>query len=223
VHSKIEFEQQKLISKIEIVQNCFQGVDNSFDNIILREKEAKAVRITLQKAIIYLIGEEVSKTTKVSAIEKIRGNIMLKLWEANITKRKRISKEIIYDYEEVFDVLDKGLLNIGKGNCIGLLGQINIVRHQLNFRENLSEIQMEISQLKKIDVILMDRLLVEPNLNIQSIKFTDKGVDDHISKIHRMVYLFEATDIPEPPRNFTQSLERCIKCIDSKEGESSTN
>ena len=55
MHSKIEIEQWKLISKIEIVQNYFQGVDNAFDNIILREKEAKAVRITLQKAIIYLI------------------------------------------------------------------------------------------------------------------------------------------------------------------------
>jgi hypothetical protein len=221
VHSKIEIEQQKLISKIEIVQNYFQGVDNAFDNIILREKEAKVARITLQKEIIYSTGEEVPKTTKVSATEKIRGDIMLKLWETNITESKRIAKEIRDDCEEVFDILDKGSLNIGKGNCTGLLGQINIVRHQLNFRENLSEIQMEISQLRKIDVTLMDRLLVEPNLKLQSVKFTDKGVDDRLSKIQRKVYLFEARDLPEPPINFTQFLERCIKCIESKEGESS--
>ena len=75
-------------------------------------------------------------------------------------------KEIRDDCEEFFDLLDKGSLNIGKGNCTGILGQINIVRHQLNFRENLSEIQMEISQLRKIDVTLMDRLLVEPNLKL---------------------------------------------------------
>jgi hypothetical protein len=114
-------------------------------------------------------------------------------------------------------------LNIGKGNCIGLLEQINVVRHQLNFRENLSEIQMEISQLRKMDVTQIDRLLVEPNLKMQSIKFADKGVEDCFSKIQRKVYLFEAKDLPEPPRNFTQFLERCIEFIGSKEGESSTN
>jgi hypothetical protein len=80
------------------------------------------VRITLQKEIIYLIGEEVTKTTKVSATEQIRCDFMLKLWETNITERKRIAKETRDDCEEVFDVLDKGSLNIGKGQCIGLLG-----------------------------------------------------------------------------------------------------
>ena len=38
VHSKIEVEQQKLISKIEIIQSYFQEADNAFDNIILKEK-----------------------------------------------------------------------------------------------------------------------------------------------------------------------------------------
>jgi hypothetical protein len=102
-------------------------------------------------------------------------------------------------------------LNIGKGNCIGLLGQINIVRHQL--RENLSEIQTEISWLREMDVTLIDRLLVEPNLKLQSINFADKGVEYRLSKIHRKVYMFEKKDLPEPPINFTQFLERCIECI----------
>ena len=99
VHSKIEVGQQKFISKIEIVHNYFQEVDNAFDNIILREKEAKVVRITLQKEIIYSTGEEVSETMKVSATQKIRGDIMLKLWETNITESKRIAKEIKDDCE----------------------------------------------------------------------------------------------------------------------------
>ena len=81
---------------------------------------------------------------------------------------------------------------------------------------------METSQLRKMDVTLFDMLLVKPNLKLQSIKFADKGVDDRLSKIQRKVYLFEARDLPEPPRNFTQFLERCIKCIESKEGETST-
>jgi hypothetical protein len=59
---------------------------------------------------------------------------MLKLWETSITENKRIVKEIRDDCKEFFDLLDKGTLNIGKGNCTRLLGEINIVRHQLNFR-----------------------------------------------------------------------------------------
>ena len=122
VHTKIEVEQQKLISKIEIIQNYFQEESNSFDNIILKEKDAKPARVTLQMAIICPTNEETSKTTKISATEKIRGDIMLKLWETNITENKRIVKEIRDDCEEFFDLLDKGSLNIGKGNCTGLLG-----------------------------------------------------------------------------------------------------
>jgi hypothetical protein len=76
------------------------------------------VRITLQKEIIYSTGEEVPKTTKVSATEQIRGNVMLKIWETNITERKRIAKETRDDREEFFDLVDKGSLNIGKGLCI---------------------------------------------------------------------------------------------------------
>jgi hypothetical protein len=117
VHSKIEVEQQKLISKIEIIQSYFQEADNAFDNIILKEKEVKETRVTLQKAIIYLTSEETSKTMKILATEQIRCDIMLKLWETNITENKRIVKEIRDDFEEFFDLLDKGSLNIGKGNC----------------------------------------------------------------------------------------------------------
>jgi hypothetical protein len=111
-----------LISKIEIIQSYFQEVDNAFDNIILKEKEAKEARFTLQKAIIYLASEGTSKSMKISSTEQIRGDIMLKLWETNITENKRIVKEIRDDCEEVFDLLDEGLLNIGKVNCTGLLG-----------------------------------------------------------------------------------------------------
>jgi hypothetical protein len=117
--------------------------------------------------------------------------------------------------------LDKGSLGIGRDNCTGQLGQINIVRHHLNFKEGLNEIQMEISQLKEIDVTLIDRWLVKPNLKFQSIKFVGKGIKDRLPKIQRKFYLFEAKDFPEDPINFVHFLETCIECIGSKEGDTS--
>jgi hypothetical protein len=222
--SQVQVSQQKEhAEQLQARLNSMEGqvIDQKYFQAQSLE-EAKAARVILQKAIIYSANEETSKATKMSAAEQIRGDIILKLWETNIIENKRIVKEIRDDCEEVFDLLDKGSLNMGKGNCIGLLGQINIVRHQLNFRENLSEIQTEISRLREMDVTLIDRLLVETNLKLQSIKFADKGVEYCLSKIQRKIYLLEAKDLPKPPRNFTQFLERCIEFIGSKEGESST-
>jgi len=91
----------------------------------------------------------------------------------------------------------------------------------LNFKERLNEIQMEIPQLKEIDVTLIDRWLVKPNLKLQSIKFSDEGIEDWLPKIQRKFYLFKAKDLPEPPRIFMQFLEKCVECIGSKEGDNS--
>ena len=57
VHTKIKAEQQRLISKVEIIHNYFQEVRNAFDNIIFKEKEAKATRATLQKAVVLKMKE----------------------------------------------------------------------------------------------------------------------------------------------------------------------
>jgi hypothetical protein len=96
------------------------------------------------------------------------------------------------------------------------------VKQQLNCKEGLKEIQVEISQLKEIDANLIDRWLVQPNLKLQVIRFSDKGFEDQFPKVQRKFYLFETKDLPTPPRNFVHFLEKCIECIASKEGETST-
>jgi len=156
-----------LISKIEFSHNYFQEVSKSLDNINLKEKEAKEARTIFHKVVVCSGNKEISKSPKLSVTEKIRGDIMLKVWETNIAKNKRIAKEIKDDCEEVFGLLEKGSLGIGRDNCIGILGTINIIRHQLNFKDNLNEIHMEISQIEEIDVTLIERWLVKKNLKLQ--------------------------------------------------------
>ena len=46
IHEKVEAEQQKVISQVEIIQNYFQETSNDFDNVIFKEKEAKVARAT---------------------------------------------------------------------------------------------------------------------------------------------------------------------------------
>jgi hypothetical protein len=211
IHTKIEVEQQKVISQVEIIQNYFQETSNSFDNIIFKEKEAKAARATFQKAVVCSENKEVSRILKLSVTEQIRCDIMLKVWENNIAEYKKIVKEIKDDCERIFDLLDKESLGIGKDNCTGQIGQMNIVRHQLNFKEVFNEIQLEISQLKEMDITLIDKWLVKPNLKFQSIKFVGKEIEDHLPETQRKFFLFEAKDLPESPRSFIHFLEKCIE------------
>jgi hypothetical protein len=221
VHQKLEAEQQSLFSKVEIIQNHFQDVSQSLENIVFKEKEATTARAAFQKAVIFSAKEEVPVAPKLTVTEQIKGDIMLKVWEANISESKKMAKEIKEECEETFDLLDKKLLDIGKGDCPGLLGQINVTRHQLNLKESLNETQIEISQLKQVDVTLMDRWLVKPNLQLQSVKFEDKRFEEKLSKIQRKLYLFEAKDMTEPSRSLVHFLGRCVECLRPSEGDTS--
>jgi hypothetical protein len=191
------------------------------DKIGFREKEATAARVTFQKEVVSSSKEEMSltpKTLRLTVEEKIRGDIILNTWEANIAKSKRLAKEIKEDREEVFDLLDKKSLGIGKDDCARVIGQINVLKHQLNIKERLNESHMEISNLIQVDVAQMDRWLVKPNLHLQSINFEDRRIEDRLSKIQRKLYLFEAKDLLEPSRRLVQFKSRCIECLEPGEG-----
>jgi hypothetical protein len=221
VHQKLEAEQQSLFSKVEIIQNYFRDVSQSLENIAFKEKEATTARAAFQKAVVFSAKEEVPVTPKLTVAEQIRGDIMLKVWEANISESRKMAKEIKEECEETFDLLDKKLLDIGKGDCPGLLGQINVIRHQLNLKESLHEAQVEISQLIQVNVAQMDKWLVKPNLQLQSVKFEDKRIEDRLSKIQRKLYLFEAKDASEPSQRLAQFIRRCVECFEPSEASTS--
>jgi hypothetical protein len=89
---------------------------------------------------------------------------MLKTWETNIVESRKIAREVQRECEEVFDQLDTKTLGIGKADCPGLLGQINVVRHQLHIKESWNEVHLEISQLKQLGIAQIDKWLINMNL-----------------------------------------------------------
>jgi len=121
-HTKIEVEQQQLISKIEIIQHYFQEVRKYFDNIILLEKEAKVARNTFQKEVACSGSKEMPKDLKLSIAEQIREDIMLKAWEKSIVENKKTVNEVKDDCEGIFDSLDKQALEFERNDCYSLLG-----------------------------------------------------------------------------------------------------
>jgi hypothetical protein len=135
VYEKLQVEQQNMLSKIETVQNYFLEISHSVDNISFKEKEAIVARTTFQKVVAFSAREEVPVVSKLTVEEQIRGDIILKTWETNISKSKKMAREVKKECEEVFDQLDTKSLGIGEGDCPGLLGQINVLRHQLHIKE----------------------------------------------------------------------------------------
>jgi hypothetical protein len=84
--------------------------------------------------------EQIGRINKLSIVEKIKGDIVLKVWESSIAENKILTKDVNDDCQAIFDLLDKDSLNIGRDDCPRLLGEISIGKHQLKFKEDLEEI-----------------------------------------------------------------------------------
>jgi hypothetical protein len=137
---------------LEVVQNYFQETNKSLENVFQKEREAKAARTTFQKAVALSTKEEVGRILKLSISEQVKGDVILKVWEANLAEYKRITRDVNDDCQGIFDLLERTSLNIGKNECPGLLGEINIAKHQLRFKEELEERKIEISKIKLINI-----------------------------------------------------------------------
>jgi len=144
------------------------------------------------------------------------------VWEADLAKNKRITRDVNDDCQGIFDLLEKTSLNIGKNDCPGLLGEINIVKHQLRFKEDLEEMKVEIPKIKVINITEIDKLIVIPNLKLQTIKFTRKIIEYRLPELHKIFFIFEAKEIPDVPRVLVKFLGKCIRCLEVEEGSLST-
>jgi hypothetical protein len=119
-------------------------LNQSLENIFLREREATTARITFQEAVVSSPTEEIYVIPILYVAEQVRGDIILKTWEANIAESKRLAKEIKEACEEVFHSLNKKSLGLEKDDCSEVLGQIDIVKHQLDIKASLEEARVEI-------------------------------------------------------------------------------
>jgi hypothetical protein len=117
VLKKLEITKKSLFAKVEIIQNHFWEVNQLLDNIGFREREATAARTTFQEAVVSSAREERFVTPRLTIVEQVRGDIILKTWEANIAESKRMPKEIKEDCEEIFHFFNKESLGLGKDDC----------------------------------------------------------------------------------------------------------
>jgi hypothetical protein len=99
-------------------------------------------------------------------LSKPRGDIILKAWETNLAESKRLAREVNKACEEVLSSLDKGLLDVEGDSIPGGLGQIDIEKNQQNSKSSKEESRTTIQQMKQIDLIQINKWIVDPNLQL---------------------------------------------------------
>jgi hypothetical protein len=106
IRQKVLTAQQDLLVKVGTIQNHFQMIDQGLESISLREKEVGAARVAFQDVVIATTKIEMVGSSKLSIAEQTRGNILLKVWEQNISESRGRANEVMNSCEETF-CLDK--------------------------------------------------------------------------------------------------------------------
>jgi hypothetical protein len=115
-------------------------------------------------------------------------------------------------------LISKSLLDLDKESSAGTLGKINIAKHLLDIKENMEKEQVEISQISQVDMVQVDKWLVQPSLQLCSIITEDRQVGKRLPQLAKSCYTFEASNQAEPSRLIAQLVERCVICIEQVKG-----
>ena len=113
-------------------------------------------------------------------------------------------------------------MNIGTDDCSGLLGEINIAKHQLRLKEELEKMKTEIAKINLINITKINKWMVVSNLKLKAVKFTERMIESRLPELEKRFFSFEANEIPDAPRIFVKFLGKCVQCIDAEKGSSST-
>jgi hypothetical protein len=175
INEKLENAQQDLFMKVEAIQNYYQAVDLSLKDIYIKEREARSTRVKFQEAVLLVPKDDVSDVPRLSLSEQIRGDIALKSWETNLAESKRLVGEVNEACLEALSLLDKGLIDF-EGNAISeALGQIDIAKNQYNSRTSKEEALMTIQKINQIDLLQINKWIVNPTCNYRSYLKERKG------------------------------------------------
>jgi hypothetical protein len=170
------------------------------EKVFQKEREVKAARTTFQKAVASSLKEEIGKNQKLSISKQVKGDIMIKVWESKLAEYKRITKEVNENCQGIFNLFEKDSLNIRTDGCSGLLGEVNIARHQLKSREKIEEKKAEISNIKLVNITEINKWMVTSSLRLKNVKFTEKTIESRLPDLQRRFFSFEANEILEAPR-----------------------
>jgi hypothetical protein len=86
----------------------------------------------------------------------------------------------------------------------------------------LEEMKADISNIKLINITKINKWMVKSNLKLKTIKFTEKMIENRLPELQKRFFLYEANELPDAPRTFVKFLGKCVQCIETEKGSSST-
>jgi hypothetical protein len=87
----------------------------------------------------------------------------------NLDESKILSREVKKAFEEELSSLDKESLEVEGDSISKALEQIDIEKNQLNSKTSMAEARTTIQKLKQINLIQINKWIVNPSLHLQSI------------------------------------------------------
>jgi len=125
--------------------------------------------------------------------------------------------------EEAMSSLKKESLNIERDSISEALGKNDIAKNQLDSKTSIEEALTTIQQSKKIDLIHINKWIVNPSLWIQAIDLKANTMQDNFPHIENKLYTFEANDTIEPYRIVVQLIGKCVQCVEQGKASTSGN
>jgi hypothetical protein len=190
VHENLELTQHDLFTKVEAIQNCYRVVDLSLKNIYIKEREACSFRAKFQEAILLVPKYDVSEVPRLSLFEQTRGGIVLKAWEKNLIESKRLAREVNKACLEAISSLDKGLLDVEGNTIFESMGQIYKIKNQYNSRTSKEEAMTTIQQMNQIDLIQINKWIVNPSLQLQVTCLGEKKIQERLPQAEKKLFIF---------------------------------
>jgi DUF4097 and DUF4098 domain-containing protein YvlB len=210
IQSRVSAVQRNFLTKVEAIRDNCLLVNQVFDNLSARERDAGAARVAFQEAVIATNNRVSTGTPRLTTLEQTRGNIMLKEWEHNITEGKQQAQNITNSLEEAFDSIDGELLGIDSGCDAETLIQMNVEKISLDLKDKEERDSADISQMTMVDIVQVDKCMIKPIVQLCTIDIINKQMEDGLQQLARECYFFEANYQAEPSRLISQLVERCI-------------
>jgi hypothetical protein len=158
-----------------------------------------------------------------SLSDQTRGDIILKTWEEILVESKRLAREVKTFCEESLSSLDKYSLDVEGDSISEALGKIDIAKNQLNSKISMEEARTTIQQLKQIDLIQINKWIVNLSLQLQDISLEAREMQDKLPRIENNLYTFKAKDITKHFRLVVQFAGICVQCVEQGKANTSGN
>ena len=142
-------------------------------NLIVKERNAEAARITFQEAVIATNNRFSAGSPGLTIVEQTRCNILLKNWEHDITLSKEQAQKVTNSLEETFKAINGELLGMESGGDTETLRQMNIERISLDMKEKNERNLAEISKMNRVDMAQIDEHLIQPSTQLGALDTFD--------------------------------------------------